>query len=319
MENKRIMFMGTTSFAAHILEQLIINNYQVIALVSQPDRAVGRKREIKYTKTKEIALKYDIDVLSYENINEHYDEIKQLNPDLIITCAYGQKISKDILDIPLLKSINVHASLLPKYRGAAPIHYAIIKGEEITGNTIMYMEEALDTGNMIVKSEVVIDEKDTYDSLADKLMIDAANLLLDNIDSILNKENDSIKQDDSKATYAPIIKRSDEFIDFNRDVKEVYNNIRGLISIPGCYAYVNNKKIKFYDVYYANKDSEVNKVTCFKEHFEIGCLNGVIIVKEFQLEGKKRVLFKQYRNGNNLDIEDGIFINEGVEDENRSK
>lgn len=314
--------MGTTSFSAYILEELLKAEYNIVALVSQPDRKVGRKQEIKVTPTKEVALKYGIECFGFENINSEYNQIKDLNPALIITCAYGQKLGIDILEIPEYKSINVHASLLPKYRGGAPIHYAIINGENTTGNTIMYMEEGLDMGAMLSQSEVIIDIKDTTSSLSDKLMIDGAELLLKTLPEIFNNKINAVSQDESLVSYSYNIERSFEFIDFNRNIMVVYNHMRGLIKIPGCYAYINDKKIKFYDVFFEevlhNKEVGLVEVDS-KDYFKIYCLNGYIKVYNFQIEGKKAVSFKDYLNGNKLDIITGTVVNKGVEYENRSK
>lgn len=315
MKQDKILYMGTTVFSAYILEKLIENNYNIVALVSQPDRKIGRKQEIKSTPTKEVALKYGIKTLSYENINEHTDEIKNINPDLIITCAYGQKIENVILQIPRLKSINVHASRLPLYRGGAPIHYAIINGEKYSGNTIMYMEESLDTGDMISMSKVMIDENDTTSQLHDKLMVDGANLLLETLPKVFNNEVEVTKQDNEQSSFAYNISREQEFIDFNRDIDVVYNHMRGLINIPGCYALLKNKKIKFHRI---RKEHDIHEYQngyieiVSNEYFRVYCDDGYIKVYDFQLEGKKAISFKDYINGNKLEIQTGIVLNEGV-------
>lgn len=315
MKENSIIFMGTTVFSSHILKELIDEGYNIVALVSQPDRKVGRKQEVKATPTKEVALAYNIPVYGFENINDNVDTIKNINPDIIITCAYGQKIGRSILDIPKYRCINVHASRLPKYRGGAPIHYAIMNGESISGNTIMYMEESLDSGDIISMSRVTIDEKDTTSNLHDKLMYDGAKLLLRTLPLIYLNEINPIKQDTTKVVYSPNISKEQEYISFNADVKLVYNKIRSLISVPGPYSMLNNKKIKFHNVFYEGC-SHTDVFGCIKvtsnEYFKIACLNGYIIVYQFQLEGKKSTSFKEYSNGNKLEIIDSIIINEGV-------
>jgi methionyl-tRNA formyltransferase len=323
MENIKILYMGTTRFSAYILEALVEYNYNIIALISQPDRKIGRKQEIMMTPTKEVALSQHIRVYGFEDINDKIDLIRELDPDLIITCAYGQKITKEILEIPRLGAINVHASLLPKYRGGAPIHYAVMNGDKVTGNTIMYMEEGLDTGAMLAKSEVAITLDDTTSTLSDKLMINGANLLIDTLPDLIADEIIPIKQDETLVSYSYNIPRSLEYIDFNRDVLVVYNHMRGLIEIPGCYAHLNNKKIKFYQV--AFKKCDVKEVAGTivvdsAEHFKIACLDGYIKVFKFQLEGKKIIDFKTYSHGNKLEISSGVVMNEeGDNNENRSK
>ena len=321
MKNKRIIYMGTTKFSAYILEQLIIAGYNIVALISQPDRQVGRKRELTMTPTKVIALKYQITCYGFENINNHAAKIRELNPDLIITCAYGQKIKQEILDIPKNKALNVHASLLPKYRGGAPINYAIINGEKITGNTIMYMEDRLDTGAILASSQVEIDLKDTASSLSDKLMRDGAMLLIDTLPAFFQGDLTAQRQDEGSVSYSYNIKSEFEYIDFNNEVLAVYNKIRGLIEIPGPYAIINHKKIKFYQVFYEEDEKALpNKVVVdSKKYFKIGCQNGYILVYAFQIEGKKLISYQDYRNGNKLDIVHGALMNEGVKYENRSK
>lgn len=317
----KILFMGSTSFAAHLMNELIKNEYDVVGLVTQPDRKVGRKQVITFPVTKTLALENNIEVYQFENINDHYNDLSNIDCDLIITCAYGQKISQEILDLPRLKCINVHASILPKYRGGAPIHHAIMAGDEKTGNTIMYMEESLDSGDIISQSNVVIDIDDTLDCVYDKLMIDAGHLLLDTLPDFINGNIKAFKQDESKVIYSPTIPRELEFIDFNRDVLKVYNHMRGLISWPGCYAYFNKKKIKFYNVKYQANDSslKVGEVKILDDCFSIGCLNGYIKVYEFQLEGKKKISYLEYKNGNKKDIIDNTFFNEEIDNENKSK
>jgi len=316
MENIKILFMGTTDYAACILNKLIDNGYDVIGIVSQPDRPQGRKKELIPTYTKQVGLDRKIPVYAYENINEHIQEINDLNVDLIITCAYGQKISVDILNHPRLRAINVHSSLLPKYRGGAPIHHAIINGEKVTGNTIMYMEAGLDTGDILASSLVDIDIKDTVSTLYPKLMEDGASLLVEMLPDLIQGKIKPIKQDDSKACFAGNITKQQEYITFDRDVMVVYNHMRGLINWPGCYAYLNQKKIKFHDIFF---DKNNHNKTCGsievdnKEYFKIYCKGGYIKVFNFQLEGKKAVDFKDYLNGNKLEIETGVRLNEGMD------
>lgn len=315
MKQNKIIYMGTTIFSAHILEELIKNEYNIVALVSQPDRKVGRKQELKATATKEVALKYGVDVLSYENINEHVKELSEYDADLVITCAFGQKLKKEVLDLPRLKCVNVHASRLPLYRGGAPIHYAVMNGDNFSGNTIMYMEETLDSGAMLAMSKVTIEQDDTTAILHDKLMLDGAKLLLDTLPNILNENVNPIEQIHEDATFAGNITRAQEFIDFNRNVDEVYNHMRGLITVPGCYAIIENKKIKFHEIKKELDDHNYKLGEVLidsNEYFKIFTKNGYIKIFSFQLEGKKRVDFKDYLNGNKLEIVSGIVLNEGV-------
>ena len=215
----KVIFMGTPDFAVPVLEGLI-ENYEVILVVSQPDKKVGRKQELKNTPIKEVALKHNIPVFQPIKIREDYDEIIKLNPDIIVTCAYGQIIPKVILDCPKLGCINVHASLLPKLRGGAPIHKAIIDGYKTTGITIMYMDVKMDDGDIISQKEIEILDSDNLESLHDKLSVLGKELLLETLPSIINGTNERIKQDEAEVTFAYNIKREEEHIDFNKSTRE---------------------------------------------------------------------------------------------------
>ena len=202
----KVIFMGTPDFAVPVLEGLI-ENYEVILVVSQPDKKVGRKQELKNTPIKEVALKHNIPVFQPVKIREDYQEIIDLNPDIIVTCAYGQIIPKAILDCPKLGCINVHASLLPKLRGGAPIHKAIIDGYKTTGITIMYMDVKMDDGDIISQKEIDITDDDNLESLHDKLSVLGKELLLETLPSIIDGTNERIKQNEDEVTFAYNIKR----------------------------------------------------------------------------------------------------------------
>jgi methionyl-tRNA formyltransferase len=307
--------MGTTEFAAYILEEMIKKKFSIVAVFSQPDRHKGRNKKLISTPTKRVALENDINVYGFDNVNEHFDLFKELNPDLIITCAFGQKIGISILNLPNFGCINIHASILPKYRGGAPIHYAIMNGEQYTGNTIMYMAETLDSGDVLSQSAIKIEDDDTTSSLSKKLSIDAAQLLFSTLPLLFNRDLRPTKQDDNKVSYAPNIKRELELINFNRDINVVYNHIRGLLYIPGCYFILNNKKIKLFKVEMIKESHnyESSYVLCDNnDYFKIYCKNGYIKVFDFQVEGRKIIEYKNYVNQNKKDIVNGVIINEGV-------
>ena len=201
MEQVKVVFMGTPDFSVPVLEGLI-ENYQVIGIVTQPDRKVGRRQEVVFSPVKEVALKHNIPVFQPEKIRSDYTDILALEPDIIITCAYGQIIPKEILEYPKYGCINVHASLLPKLRGGAPIHHAIIDGYDKTGITIMYMDEAMDSGDIISQRETKILDLDTVESLHDRLSSLGRELLLDTLPSILDGSAKRVKQDADSVTYA---------------------------------------------------------------------------------------------------------------------
>ena len=293
MKDIKVIFMGTPVFSVPILEGLI-DNYNVLAVVTKPDKPVGRGGKIAISPIKELALKNNIRVLQPIKIKEDYQDILSLKPDIIITCAYGQIIPKILLDFPKYGCINVHASLLPKLRGGAPIHRAIIDGYDKTGITIMYMNEGMDTGDIISTKEVSISDTDTMSTLHDKLSIMGKDLLLDTLPNIISGNINRIKQNDSMATYAYIIKKEDEKIDFNDTKLNIYNRIRGLNSFPGAYAYLDNKRIKIYNSYitdeiYDNLDNGV-VTNIYKDGIGIKVSDGEIVITDIQIEGKKRIL-----------------------------
>lgn len=307
MKKIRIVFMGTATFSQAVLEKLIENNFNIVGVVSQPDRKVGRKKEIKMPEVKEVALKHDIPVFQPSNIKEDYQAIIDMKPDMIITAAYGQIVPQAVLDIPRLGCINVHASLLPKYRGGAPVHYAIINGDQKTGVTIMYMVKKMDAGNIIKQRELEIKDTDTTGILYDKLSILGAQLLVDTLPSIIDGTNESIVQDDSLVTYSPTISRDDEKIDFNKSVKDVYNKVRGLNPWPGAYTTYQGNVVKIHagQIHDCPNASSHHAhqvpgtiVKIFKDAIGVKANDGIYLITELQLSGKKKMLVKDYLNGN---------------------
>ena len=299
MKDLKVIFMGTPDFCVPILESLI-EKTNVIAVVTQPDKEVGRKHEIMYSPIKKVALQHNIKVFQPVKIREEYQDIIDLNPDIIITCAYGQIIPEVILNNPRLGCINVHASLLPKLRGGAPIHKAIIDGYDKTGITIMYMDKGMDTGDMISKVEVKIEDNDTAESLHDKLKLVSVPLLLDTLPKIIDGTNSREKQNDEDATYAYNVSREEEHIDFNKTSKEIYNQIRGLNSWPGAYAVLDDNNIKIWSSVIL--DSKYNKdpgtiVDISKKGIIVVTKDSSILITELQLSGKKKVLACDFING----------------------
>ena len=214
MKNKKVVFMGTPEFSIPVLEMLI-ENTNVVLVVTQPDSYVGRKHELKYTPVKECALKHNIPVFQPEKVREETDEILKYNPDIIITCAYGQIIPSVLLDTPKYKAVNVHASLLPKLRGGSPLHRCIIDGYSETGVTIMYMAPGMDDGDIITQKSIKIEDTDNVGTIHDKLSIIGRDLLLETLPSIFNGTNGRTRQDENEVTFAYNIKREEEKLDFN--------------------------------------------------------------------------------------------------------
>lgn len=299
MGNIKIVFMGTPEFSVPILEMLI-ENYEVIGVVTQPDKYVGRKKILTPSPVKQVALKHNITVITPKKIRTEYEDILRLNPDMIVTCAFGQIIPKEILNYPKYGCINVHASLLPKYRGGAPIQRAIMAGESKTGVTIMYMNEGLDTGDMIEKSEVLIDDTDNCETLSNKLMKAGTELLQSVLPKILRNENSREKQNDSDAIYAPIISREDELLLFNKTSLELYNKIRALSPNPASYFVLDGKNIKVYNSRIDNQKKSLSTgiiTSVYDDGIGISTLDGEIIITEIKVEGKKRITVKEYLNG----------------------
>lgn len=297
MKDLRVVFMGTPDFAVPVLEKLILNT-KVVLVVSQPDKCVGRKRELVPTPIKKKALEYNIPVFQPEKVKLDYEEIALARPDIIITCAYGQIIPKVLLDLPRLGCINVHASLLPYLRGGAPLHHVIIDGYKETGVTIMYMDEAMDTGDIISSVTYPLKDTDTVGTVHDNLMEMGANLLMETLPSIIKGTNKRIKQDNSKATYAYNISRSDEHLDFSGSGVLVERKVRGLNPWPLANTLFDDEEIKIISGYFVLGKSipkKINVVT--KDSLGIGCSDGIYYVTALKPSGKKVMDIKSYLNG----------------------
>lgn len=298
MKGHRVVFMGTPVFAVPILEALI-EQYNVVGVVTQPDNMVNGVA--KFSPIKEIAIKNNIKVIQPDRIRKEFYEVIELKPDIVVTCAYGQIIPIEILDYPTYGCINVHASLLPKLRGGAPIHRALINGYPETGITVMYMNASMDTGDIISQEATKISYEDNLLTLHNRLCIMGKDLLMKTLPDIFEKKVKRIKQNSDEATYAPNIKREDEKIDFNKSSWEIYNKVRGLYPAPGAYFIYEGKMCKLYgcrmgDGYYGDKYvAEIVKI--YDDGFGVKTSNGEIIITDLQLEGKKRMPAKVFLNG----------------------
>lgn len=301
MKDLKVVFMGTPEFALPVLEMLI-KNTNVMLVVTQPDKMVGRHKEIKFSPIKELALKNNIEVFQPVRIREDYSRILEVNPDIIITCAYGQIIPKILLDSPRLKCINVHASLLPKLRGGAPLEHAIIDGYEYTGITIMYMDEKMDNGDIIETFKYDINEKDTYKTLSSILSVEGANLLERVLPSIIDGTNKRIKQNEDEVTFAYTIKREEEHIDFTKSVKEVDQLVRGLYDNPLANTIIGDIEYKIVEGHYTYDSSIVNKINVIsKKELAIGCSDGLYYIDKIKPAGKNIMEIKSFLNGINID------------------
>ena len=316
MKDIRIVFMGTPDFAVPIFKALA-ENYNVVAVVTQPDKKVGRKQILTPSPIKKASAEFNIPVLQPIKIKEEYEEVLKYKPDMIITCAYGQIIPKVLLDYPKYKCINVHASLLPKLRGGAPIHHAIMDGYDKTGITIMYMDTKMDTGDIILEKEVKIGENETTGELWNRLGDIGAELLLETIEKIKAGIAPRKKQGDNY-TMAPMLNKEISKINWNElKTKNIKNLVRGLNPIMGAYSTLNNKKIKFWKVDIIEKEEflEKYKIEYDIEKLEPGCIiyanskdglyiktiDGIISVLEIQGENSKKMNIFDFLRGNRLE------------------
>ena len=297
MKDLRVVFMGTPDFAVPVLEKLIANT-NVILVVTQPDKEVGRHKILTPTPIKKVAMEHDIPVFQPSKIRNDYAPILEAKPDIIITCAYGQIIPKTLLDLPKLGCINVHASLLPSLRGGAPLHHAIIDGYDTTGVTIMYMDETMDTGDIISSVAYEIKDTDNVGNVHDNLMTLGADLLIETLPSIVAGTNKRIKQDNAKATYAYNISRSDEHLDFTKEGITIDRKVRGLNPWPLANTCFDEEEVKIISGYFVKGKSTPNTINVVtKDSLGIGCSDGIYYVTAIKPSGKKIMDIKSYLNG----------------------
>ena len=301
----KIIFMGTPEFAVPSLKALTESEDEVIAVVCQPDKPVGRKRELHKPLTKQFAESRNISVLQPAKIrnNEKFlNELKQLAPDLICVAAYGKILPKEVLDLPVHGCINVHSSLLPKYRGAAPINWAIINGESRTGVTTMLMDEGMDTGDILLIEETNITADDTSETLTKRLSEIGAELLIKTIDKLKQEGLNPIKQSDSEATLAPILKKEHGEIDWSKSATEIRNQIRGLLPWPVAYTNLNGKMLKIFSADVSEKSGDPGVVLeASKSILRIACGSGSLDLKELQLEGNKKMEIRSFLAGRKIE------------------
>ena len=299
----KVIFMGTPEFAVPVLKTLI-EMTDVVLVVTQPDKLVGRKQELTFSPIKKVAIENNIEVFQPVKLRDEVSCILNVDADLIVTCAYGQILPEEVLNHPTIASINVHASLLPKLRGGAPIHHAIIDGYDKTGITIMFMAKGMDDGDIISQEETKIYSTDNVGTLHDRLMIMGAELLKKTLPDIVNKTNKRIKQDESKVTYAYNIKREEEHIDFNNEGIKIINLIHGLDPWPTANTILNDVEYKVLEAEFEKKDVvEPCKIVVSKGTLGVTCKDGIIYFKYIKPFGKKAMSVKDFLNGNHENIE----------------
>ncbi len=297
MKDLRVIFMGSPLFSVPVLEELN-KNVNVVGVVTAPDAYVGRKKVLTMCPVKEKAVSLGLKVYSPIKLRSDYEFIKELNPDMIITCAYGQILCEEILNIPKLGCFNLHGSLLPKYRGGAPIHYALLNGDEKTGITLMYMDKGMDSGDMIAKEEIKIEDNDNIESLTNKLSIVASNMIIKYLPSLIDGTNNRVKQDISKATFSPIITREDEHLNFNVTAKEIFNRYRMLSPNPLPNIKIDDIEYKIAECKIVDASGKVSTVVSKdKNSFTIMAKDKGIMVLKIKPIGKNIMNVKDFFNG----------------------
>lgn len=304
----KVVFMGTPDFSVGALEAIIEAGHQVAMVVTQPDKPKGRGKEMQMTPVKCCALRYDIPVFQPVKVKapEAVETLRSYEADIFVVAAFGQILSEEILQMPRYGCINIHASLLPKYRGAGPIQQVILDGEKETGITIMQMDKGLDTGDMLLQSVVPIDEKETGDSLHDKLAAEGARLIVEALPKIEAGEVTPVKQDDTKSCYAGMLKKSMGEIDWKKDAAHIERMVRGLNSWPSAYTFYHGKTLKIWESNIAKEkavptDGIPGTITAVeKDAFYVQTQDVPLEVTMVQLEGKKRMAVKDFLLGNQV-------------------
>lgn len=299
MDNKKIIFMGTPIFAAGILENLLENGIEISLVVSQPSKKVGRKQVLTPTPVQVVAEKHGIEVFQPASVKTDFAPIVDLNPDLIITAAYGQLVPDEVLNAPSIDCINVHGSLLPKYRGGAPIHYSVLNGDEKTGVTIMQMVSKMDAGDIISQAEFPITKSDTTTIVHDKMIEVAKELLLNTLPSVLADEYETRPQDESLVTYSPNIQKEQEKIVWDNPADIVHNQIRGLSSWPGAYTNLDGKRFKIYlsELTTRVSTNKPGSIASVDEAIYVNCQDYQVKLVRIQPAGKKQMNATDFTRG----------------------
>ncbi len=303
----KIVFMGTPDFAVPSLEMLVNEGYEVVAAVTQPDKPKGRGNKLTAPPVKEFALLHGVDVLQPEKIKtpEFIEQIRALNPDLLITAAYGKILTKDLLEVPTKGCINVHGSLLPAYRGAAPINWAVINGEKKTGITTMFTDVGIDTGDMLLKKELEINPDMTVGELHDKMAVLGAEVLKETLIELKKGTLKRIPQQDSESTYAPMINKELGLIDWNKTAQQVHNLVRGTDPWPGAYTFLNGNRMRVWKTSLTNEKSDSHNIGQIIEVSDDGilvkCSDEYILIREIQFDSSKRMRVRDYIRGHQID------------------
>lgn len=303
----KIVFMGTPEFAVPSLKMLVEEGYEIAAVVTQPDKPKGRGNKMAAPPVKEFALEHNIEVLQPQKIKtpEFVETIRAIKPDLLVTAAYGKILSKDLLEVPPFGCINVHGSLLPAYRGAAPINWAVINGEKATGITTMFTDVGLDTGDMLLAKEIAIDPDMSVGELHDKMAVLGAEVLKDTLAALKSGELERKPQEDALSSYAPLMTKELGLIDWNKSAQQIHDLVRGTDPWPGAYTFLNGNRMRIWRTALipgktsdlaAGQIEEVNN-----DGILIKCTDGYILVKELQFDSSKRMSVSDYIKGHKID------------------
>jgi methionyl-tRNA formyltransferase len=300
----KIVYMGTSKFGETSLRRIIGHGHDVTCVVTQPDRKKNRGMHVEPAPIKKLALELGVDVYQPDDINsaESVKYLKKMNSDVFVVIAYGQKLSREVLDIPAIMPLNIHASLLPAYRGAAPINWAVINGDKVTGVTLMKVSFRMDTGPVLLQRSRDIEESDTAADLADKLSADAAEILIEGLSKLASKDYALTDQDGSKATYAPKMKRSDGLIIWEKPASDIVNLVRGCTPWPGAFTYYKGKLIKIHrasNVSYKGSDivPAGQIVHISREGIVVSAKGGSLLIESVQMEGKRIISAAEFVAG----------------------
>lgn len=303
----KIIFMGTPDFAVPSLEMLVSEGYEVVAAVTQPDKPKGRGNKLTAPPVKEFAIKSGIQVLQPAKIktSEFVEQIRELQPDLLITAAYGKILSKELLEVPVLGCINVHGSLLPAYRGAAPINWAVINGEEKTGITTMFTDVGLDTGDMLLKRELAIGPDMTVGELHDKMAVLGAQVLRDTLSELKKGTLKRIPQDDSVSTYAPMMNKELGLIDWSKKASEIHNLVRGTDPWPGAYTLLEGNRMRVWKTALTKESADSSQengriLKVYDQGILVKCSDENLLLLEVQFDSSRRMSVKEYIRGHEI-------------------
>lgn len=308
LKGLKVVFMGTPAFAIPALKALINSECHILAVVTQPDKPVGRGRKISFNPVKELALENNLEIFQPLKVRKEnfIEEMRSLGADVFVVVAFGQILPKALIDIPPMGAINIHASLLPAYRGAAPINWAIANGEKVTGVTTMLIDEGLDSGDMLLKTEVTIGD-DNAVTLYEKLADEGATLLVKTIEGLKNSTIKREEQDHSLATYAPIIKKEDGLINWDDEAGAITNKIRGMLPWPTAYTQLKGKNLKIFSACTDHGKGEPGSVISVNKNlFEVATGSGSLLIEELQIEGKKRMKSADFLRGVQLKVGDRL-------------